>query len=294
MKARITTCSWTWGDGTASLSFCPDRAVPWPLRGAHRWSDKDLLRVNDTVLGVDQALAALDFIWDEARITDLLVNACLVREALDKDPITLSDEELQDALDAFRRGRKLYTAEDTHRWMKRHGLTHEKVEALVADEAIVARLRQRVTAGRLDAYFEAHRADFDLAMLARIEVPDEGDARRLADQVRSGELSFFDAAQQQFLRSAGANGLGGSCSRPCSGGRLRRTCARPCSTPPQATCWGRCPRKLGTPCWPFSRSPPLPWTRPPGEPSRRSCFRSGSMSAARRRGSSGTGAARAG
>src|SRR6185503_13706314 len=33
-------------DGTLSLSFCPARAVPWPLRGAHRWSDADLVRVN--------------------------------------------------------------------------------------------------------------------------------------------------------------------------------------------------------------------------------------------------------
>src|SRR5688572_29613622 len=32
--------------GTVSLSFCPARALPWPLRGLHRWSDADLVRVN--------------------------------------------------------------------------------------------------------------------------------------------------------------------------------------------------------------------------------------------------------
>src|SRR3712207_3109767 len=38
------------GEGTVSLSFCPDRALPWPMRGVHRWSEKDLVRVNNTVL----------------------------------------------------------------------------------------------------------------------------------------------------------------------------------------------------------------------------------------------------
>jgi len=32
------------GQGTVSLSFCPDQALPWPLRGVGRWSDKDLVR----------------------------------------------------------------------------------------------------------------------------------------------------------------------------------------------------------------------------------------------------------
>src|SRR3989442_911758 len=45
------------GQGTVSLSFCPDRAVPWPMRGVHRWSEADLVRVNNTVLRVFQAIA---------------------------------------------------------------------------------------------------------------------------------------------------------------------------------------------------------------------------------------------
>src|SRR5438094_5255133 len=139
-------------EGTVSLSFCPDRAIPWPLRGVQRWREQDLLRVNATVLRVDQAIACLDFIWDEARIINRLINVCLIQEALAKDPVTLSDAELQCALDGFRRAHKLYTAEDTYRWLERHGMTHEKIERYVADEATVATLRDRVTAGRVEDY----------------------------------------------------------------------------------------------------------------------------------------------
>src|SRR5262245_49738026 len=31
------------GEGTISLSFCPERALPWPLRGVQRWSEADLV-----------------------------------------------------------------------------------------------------------------------------------------------------------------------------------------------------------------------------------------------------------
>src|SRR5689334_12845726 len=42
--------------GTVSLSFGPDRALPWPLRGLHHWSEKQLVRVNRTGLTVSQAI----------------------------------------------------------------------------------------------------------------------------------------------------------------------------------------------------------------------------------------------
>jgi putative peptide maturation system protein len=189
-------------EGTVSLSFCPDRGTPWVLRAVHRWSDMDLLRVNEAVLEVDVALASLDFIWDEARITDRLVNACLVREALAKDPITLSDAELQAAMDAYRRARKLYSADDTQRWMKRHGLTTEKLEGLVADEATVARLRQRIAAGRLESYFAEHRTDFDVAAVARFEVSDAAAARHVGEQLRTDPGRFYDLAEQHFQTEA--------------------------------------------------------------------------------------------
>jgi putative peptide maturation system protein len=189
--------------GTVSLSFCPERALPWPLRGVHRWSEAHLARVNQRVLKVDQAIACLDFIWDEARLIERLINACLIQEALEQEPIELSDAELQQAMDAFRRVRRLYTAAETHDWLERHGSTHEKLERLVASEALVARLRERVTAGRVEPYFEARRAEFDTARIARLDLPDEESARQVAEEVRRGEVEFYEAAERRFLEEAG-------------------------------------------------------------------------------------------
>jgi putative peptide maturation system protein len=117
--------------GTVSLSYCDDRAKPWPLRGLQRWSEADVVRVNETVLSMDQAVACIDFIWDEASISDRLVNVCLIQEELDRHPVEISDRELQTAMDGFRRARGLFKAADTRRWLERRGLTHHEFEQLV-------------------------------------------------------------------------------------------------------------------------------------------------------------------
>lgn len=186
-------------EGTISLSFCPDRALPWPMRGVQRWSEADLVRVNTITLRIEQAIAYLDFIWNESRILNRLIDMCLVQEVLDKDPIELSDAELQQAMDGFRRAHKLYTAEDTYRWMEWHGMAHEQFERYVSDEARVAKLRDRITAHRVEDYFAAHRADFDTACIAEITFPDEESAYQAYEQIRSGIMDFYAAAQDRFL-----------------------------------------------------------------------------------------------
>jgi putative peptide maturation system protein len=122
-------------DGTVSLSYCPERATPWPLRGVHRWSDADLLRVNAYVLKVDEAIAFLDFVWDEAPITAQLVNQCVMREEFEREPIVLTDAEVQEAFDQFRAAKKLFNSADMFRWLEYNGMTHEVSSATLPTTA---------------------------------------------------------------------------------------------------------------------------------------------------------------
>jgi len=190
------------GEGTVSLSYCPERAVPWPLRGVHGWNEGDLVRVNSSVLQVATAMACLDFIWDEAPIIERLVNMCIIQEELERQPINLTDGELQEAMDKFRSSKKLFTTEDTLRWLELHGMSHEKLELYVSDSAVVPRLRDRIAAGHVDEYFRQHEADFDTARIARLEVANESQARELAGQIRSGAQDFFAAAERLYFEAA--------------------------------------------------------------------------------------------
>jgi putative peptide maturation system protein len=137
------------GQGTVSLSWCPDRALPWPLRGVHRAGEMMLLRVNGVAVPVADAVARMDFLWDDSRLMDRLVDSALLQQDLEEEPVEFAEGELQEAVDAFRRARGLLTERQTREWMERRSLTPADLERLVEGEAAAARIRQRVNEGRV-------------------------------------------------------------------------------------------------------------------------------------------------
>ena len=190
------------GEGTVSISFCPDHTLPWPLRGVRRTREIDLVRVNNTVLTVGDAIAHLDFIWNEIPIINRLVDVCLIREALEKEPIEIDDIELQEAMNSFRKAHKLYKAEDTYKWIDQNGITQEKLEQIVKDSATVKKLRERITANHLEDYFKNHHIDFETAYIAQIDFNDENITYNFYEQICSGKMNFHDVAEQRFLTSS--------------------------------------------------------------------------------------------
>jgi putative peptide maturation system protein len=187
------------GEGSISLSFCPEQTLPWPLRGVHRWSDKHLVRVNNHVLTVGEAIVHFDFIWHESSLMNRLIDICLIRQELEERPVNISDDDLQLAMDTFRHSNQLYKAEDTYQWMKQHGMTHEKLEGLVTDNAKVAKLKDRIAENLVEDYFQEHRANFETAYIAKFEIESEPIASQIYEQICTGKISFYEAIEQHFL-----------------------------------------------------------------------------------------------
>ncbi|MGF7235895.1 MAG: TIGR04500 family putative peptide maturation system protein [Frankia sp.] len=215
------------GPGTTSLSYCPDRALPWPLIDGQRASDRVLLRVDGTSVEIDEVLAQLDALHGSTLI-DRLVTGALIRQELAADPADLTAAELQDAVDAFRRARGLLTRAATDAWLTRHGRTHADLERLVAAEAAAERLRARVVAGRIDSYFAEHGAGLAVARIWRVAFDQPQDAARAAVAIQAGAdvqsvledafargsdlgpLGRFDAVRRDELPDATATAVFGS------------------------------------------------------------------------------------
>lgn len=188
---------------TVSLSWCPETALPWPLRGVHRAAEHLLLRVNGVDTPVARAIACLDFIWDESRAADRLVRDGLVREVLEESPERFTDAELQDAMNAFRRARGLMTGEATRAWMDRNGLSHRELEELVATEASVARLRERVSAGLVEQWFAEHGHELDVARVVQVAL-DAGEGTRSGFAAKPED--FLVAAERAFADGTATSG----------------------------------------------------------------------------------------
>lgn len=200
---------------TISVSVCPNHALPWPLRGLQRWKDSDLVRVNGVVLSVADAIAQLDLLWERVPLMQKLIDRCLVDEALARDPVEVTDGEIQHAFDAMRRTRGLLGAADLEAWMKDSGVTWHTLETMATQLAQTAKLRERTVGARVDEVLAQDLTSYDLIALATVQTGSEQTAEAVLDAARRGGRGLLHAAQEVF-----AQGRGGELQT--SLGRVRR------------------------------------------------------------------------
>jgi len=186
--------------GTVSLSLTPDTAVPWLLHWARHTRENEVVRVNQETLTIEHMMASLNLVWEQTPIAVQLVNLCLIQEAVKHYRLEPSAAYLQQALDRFRTEQRLFSAASMQQWMTARGLTHQKLETLLAGQAVTAMLRDRIaTPEQLQAYWAQHPGAFDTVHLACIHLRNRDKATQLCAAIRAGEREFYEAAAQQFV-----------------------------------------------------------------------------------------------
>jgi putative peptide maturation system protein len=193
--------------GTYSLSYCADEELPWPVRGIQRFNESVVLRVNDAPIRISHAITSLDYAWHTLHIGRHLIHMSLIDQEIRARGIEVSEEELAEALVRFRRKRRLFTPEQVERWMLEHGTTQAQLEGHLRDERGREKLKEQVVAGREEAYFQAHRADFGRVRAARLYVSGRDEAQRLYDKLRGNPSQLLAAAQARFVETGDAGSL---------------------------------------------------------------------------------------
>ena len=186
--------------GTVSLSLTPDTAVPWLLHWARHTRENEVVRVNQETLTIEHMMASLNLVWEQTPIAAQLVNLCLIQEAVKRYHIQPSAAYLQQALDRFRTEQHLFSAASMQQWMTARGLTHQKLETLLAGQAVTAMLRDRIaTPETIQAYWEQHPGAFDTVHLACMRLRHRDQATQLCAAICAGERDFYEAAAQHFV-----------------------------------------------------------------------------------------------
>ncbi|NLU63733.1 TIGR04500 family putative peptide maturation system protein [Rhodococcus sp. HNM0563] len=191
-EGNVTTVSWS-----------PPSTVPWPLRGARRAGESTLLSVDGETLTVGETILHLDGMWDRPDLLTGLIDACVIRIELEEAPVELTDAQMQDALDAFRRARGLLTRHETEAWMAQNHLSPIMFERTVRHEAELASLRRRVVADRASAWLREHGETLDRARIARAVFPDRAEAREFAARVADVHTYEADDAIRYFAGELG-------------------------------------------------------------------------------------------
>lgn len=171
------------------------------MRGVHHYSEANVVQVNGRTMTMEEAVVFLDVIWNKAPLMEQMLNTCLVKAELEKNPINNTDEELQIAMDCFRFEHGLLCASETSAWLEMRGMTHDSLEHLVEGNLCYMKLKTRIAEGKIETYFDSHQELLRTAMIARISCPDKEYSLKLANDMRG--VDFYRDLEDRI--AAGEN-----------------------------------------------------------------------------------------
>jgi putative peptide maturation system protein len=175
------------GLGVISLAPPSAEGAPFSLRGLPRRSELERVRVDGRPLQLNEVALQLDSIWDDTRLLERIVDSALLQRELEREPIHVSDAELERALDEHRARHGLDTSEATEQWLSQRRLTRAGLEDLLERQIALRHLRHRLVGHSARARFEADPGRFDLVQLIAFPVDNDAEAEACGTAIHRGE-----------------------------------------------------------------------------------------------------------
>lgn len=161
-------------------------------------------------LTLREFLCALKLELQLPELLEKVLRQKLVLERARGEEVTATDEELQQAADAFRQENNLLRSDETEQWLGDHFLTLKDFETRLERQIIHRKLAEKVVPPHhIERHFAEHRTEHDKARLAHILVEREGVAAELLTQIQDEGSDFAELARKYSI-DTGSRGAGGA------------------------------------------------------------------------------------
>lgn len=172
------------------------------------------LNVNGEGISLHDILYSMKLRNATGVLQDSAAEAVIAR-AVSSAGISISDDELQEAADAFRAENGLHRIADTEAWLQARSMTLEDMEASLERGLATEKLRDQLASdGATQKYFAENKLRFDAVDISQIVVSDEGLAEELYSQITEEDEDFYQLASQHSIDASGqARGYLGKVAR---------------------------------------------------------------------------------
>jgi parvulin-like peptidyl-prolyl isomerase len=140
-------------------------------------------------------------------LLDQFVRDRLASRAARKAGIQLSEAEIQERANQFRRVRGLHRATDTNKYLDAMRISMEEFEAFITDALYREKMMQKVCSDEaVQEYFKLNSPKFDSVELSHIVLDSEAKAREMMALLLDDPDSFEDMAREHSVADTGAQG----------------------------------------------------------------------------------------
>jgi parvulin-like peptidyl-prolyl isomerase len=159
-----------------------------------------IVKIDGAAIGVDEFLRILKLNGQFEKLVEQFVRDRLTVLAARKQGILVSEQEIQERADQFRRVHGLHRASDTNKYLDAMRISLEEFEAFVADSLYQEKMVQKLCSDEaVQAYFKLNSPRFDGIDVSHIVLDSEGKAREMLAVLHDDPDSFDEMAREHSI-----------------------------------------------------------------------------------------------
>ena len=166
-----------------------------------------LVKIDGDAIGIAEFVRTLKLTGQFEGLIEQLVRDRLTVRSARKQGMRLSEEEIQERADQFRRSRGLHRASDTNKYLDALRVSLDEFEAFIADGLYQEKMMQQVCNDpAVQAYFKLNSPRFDSIEVSHIVVDAEGKAKEMISVLRDDPDSFDEMAREHSIADTREHG----------------------------------------------------------------------------------------
>jgi parvulin-like peptidyl-prolyl isomerase len=159
-----------------------------------------IVRIDDEVVDVAEFIRLLKLTGQFESLIEGVVREKLTVHAARKQGIRLSEDEIQQRADQFRRVRGLHRATEMNHYLDALGVSLDEFERFITDglyqEKMLATIGDRAA---VEEYFSLNSPRFDAIEVSHVVLDGEGKAREMISVLRDDPDSFAEMAREHSI-----------------------------------------------------------------------------------------------
>lgn len=166
-----------------------------------------LVKIDDDAISVAEFLRTLKLNGQFEGLIEQLVRDRLTVRAAKRQGLQVSEAEIQERADQFRRVRSLHRASDTNKYLDALRVSLEEFEAFVVDGLYQEKMMARVCSDQaVEGYFKLNSPRFDSIEVSHIILDAEGKAKEMMSVLADDPDSFAEMAREHSIADTREHG----------------------------------------------------------------------------------------
>jgi parvulin-like peptidyl-prolyl isomerase len=168
------------------------------LEGANQM--KSLVKIDGEEIDLDEFIRVLKLTGQFQELLEQFVRDRLAAQGARKAGIRVSEAEIQERADQYRRVRGLHRAADTNKYLDALRVSMEEFEAFITDSLYQEKMMSNVCGEQpVEGYFKLNSPKFDSIEVSHIVLDSEAKAREMIAVLRDDPDSFDEMAREHSI-----------------------------------------------------------------------------------------------